>query len=135
MIKVCKSRNSSKLLLRKAYDMTPMAVFGALKKLVNFDKLVGNELHHGYFEYQIIFKCNEEAVHARREILKSILKFGPKAVVVWDNSDCEPNAASYRIQKHFSRSIESVFNPDKFKGCRTIFVQRNGGGGFAEENL
>lgn len=91
MIKVCVSRNSSKLLLRKTFKMTPYMVFETLTKLTSFDKLIGHELSWGNFEYQIIFKCNEEAVHARREILKSIIKFGHKAVVVWDNSSANSN--------------------------------------------
>ncbi|XP_065360288.1 uncharacterized protein tut [Calliphora vicina] len=85
-IKVCESRNSSILLLRNTHKMTPLMVFETLKKLINFYKLVGHEIYHGYFVYQIVFKCNEEAVHARRELLKSILNFGPKAVIVWDTS-------------------------------------------------
>lgn len=66
--------------------MSPLIVFETLKSIINFNKLIGRELYPGYFEYQIQFKCNEEAVHARREILKSILKFGPKATVVWDST-------------------------------------------------
>ncbi|KNC29204.1 hypothetical protein FF38_01419, partial [Lucilia cuprina] len=76
-IKVCESRNTSKLLLCKT-DMSPLMVFETLKKIINFNKLVGHEIYPGCFEYQIVFKCNEEAVHARRELLKSILKFGHK---------------------------------------------------------
>lgn len=89
-IKVCTSRNSSKLLLRKTFNMTPMKVYEILSKLITFTNLIGHELSPGYFEYQIIFKCNEEAVHARREILKSISKFGGKAIIMWDAS-CRGN--------------------------------------------
>ncbi|XP_023301173.2 uncharacterized protein LOC111683336 [Lucilia cuprina] len=92
-IKVCESRNTSKLLLCKT-DMSPLMVFETLKKIINFNKLVGHEIYPGCFEYQIVFKCNEEAVHARRELLKSILKFGHKTVIVWDNSNRSNDAAT-----------------------------------------
>uniref|UniRef100_W8C2E2 RRM domain-containing protein n=1 Tax=Ceratitis capitata TaxID=7213 RepID=W8C2E2_CERCA len=115
MIRVRQSRNSSKLLLKKTYRMSPQSVYELLCKLINFDKLVGRELYPGYFEYQIIFKCNEEAVHARRELLRTISKFGRNAVVLWDTSnegtdvlsdECNANAAN--------RCGASDFNQESF---------------------
>ncbi|XP_050335793.1 uncharacterized protein LOC126762791 [Bactrocera neohumeralis] len=89
MIRVRQSRNSSKLLLKKTYCISPQNVYEMLRNLIAFDKLVGREIFPGYFEYQIIFKCNEEAVHARRDLLRTISKFGKNAIVVWDTSSEE----------------------------------------------
>ncbi|KAM7359175.1 tumorous testis [Cochliomyia hominivorax] len=121
-IKVCESRNSSKLLLRKTFKMSPLMVFETLKSIIKFNKLVGREIFPGYFEYQIVFKCNEEAVHARREILKSILKFGPKAAVVWDTSSFTKDNQSERI---FQRT-PSPFNP-QYQVNRMLRVDDGGG--------
>ena len=89
MIRVRESRNSSKLLLKKAFRMSPQSVYDTLRNLITFRKLVGREIFPGYFEYQIVFKCNEDAVHARRDLLRTISKFGRNAMVVWDNTNLE----------------------------------------------
>ncbi|XP_067647667.1 uncharacterized protein tut [Eurosta solidaginis] len=105
MIRVRQSRNSSKLLLKKTYRMSPQSVYETLRQLITFDKLIGRELFPGYFEYQIIFKCNEEAVHARRELLRTISKFGRNAIVVWDTSNEEAQPQSAAQYTHHQDSV------------------------------
>ncbi|XP_061398893.1 dead end protein 1 [Musca vetustissima] len=87
MIRVRQSRNSSVLLLRKTYNMTPKAVSEVLNRLITFHRLIEREISPGNYEYLIVFKCNEEAVHARRELLRTITQFGRSAVVVWENDN------------------------------------------------
>lgn len=91
--------------------MKPKDVFEALTSLITFHQLVGHEIYPGYFEYQIIFKCNEEAVHARRDLLRTITKFGRNAVVVWDSPTNNENNYRYNssqrnemLQQNFSRN-------------------------------
>ena len=86
-----------------------------LHNLITFDKLVGREVFPGYFEYQIIFKCNEEAVHARRDLLRTISKFGKNAIVVWDTSSEETD-----FTKDFVRYESSINAEKKYS---TIFNQ------------
>lgn len=113
MIRVRQSRNSSKLLLKKTYCISPQNVFEMLRNLITFDKLIGREIFPGYFEYQIIFKCNEEAVHARRDLLRTISKFGKNAIVVWDTSseetdftkDCVRYESSVNAEKEYTTFV------------------------------
>ncbi|XP_073839403.1 tumorous testis [Musca autumnalis] len=100
MIRVRQSRNSSVLLLRKTHQMTPKAVFETLTGLITFNGLLVREIHAGNCEYLIFFKCNEEAVHARRELLRSITQFGRSAVVLWENSN-----NYYNRQRHDGPTI------------------------------
>ncbi|KAI9581530.1 hypothetical protein GQX74_012855 [Glossina fuscipes] len=83
-IRVRQSSNRCKLLLKGICCMPPEIVFDMLKQSIKFDKLVGREIYPGYFEYQILFSCNVEAVYARRDLLRSIRKFGRNATVLWD---------------------------------------------------
>uniref|UniRef100_A0A1A9UKR8 RRM domain-containing protein n=1 Tax=Glossina austeni TaxID=7395 RepID=A0A1A9UKR8_GLOAU len=83
MIRVKQSRNSCKLLLKGICDMSPEIVFNMLEQSIRFEKLVGREICRGYFEYQIIFSCNSEAVFARRDLLRNITKFGRNVAVLW----------------------------------------------------
>ncbi|KAL9907085.1 LOW QUALITY PROTEIN: tumorous testis [Glossina fuscipes fuscipes] len=82
-IRVRQSSNRCKLLLKGICCMPPEIVFDMLKQSINFE-LVGREIYPGYFEYQILFSCNVEAVYARRDLLRSIRKFGRNATVLWD---------------------------------------------------
>ena len=107
MIRVRESRNSSKLLLQKTFRMSPQNVYDILCKLITFQKLIGREICAGYFEYQIIFKCNGEAMHARRELLRSISRFGRNAKVVWDTST---NSIANESGQNFSQVILPLAN-------------------------
>ncbi|XP_054732475.1 uncharacterized protein LOC129240595 [Anastrepha obliqua] len=121
MIRVRQSRNSSKLLLKKTYRMSPESVYEKLRNLITFDKLIGREIFPGCFEYQIIFKCNEEAVHARRELLRTISKFGRNAIVVWDTSNEETGLATPSALRHESinSSNDSATTPLAGDACST----------------
>ncbi|XP_019890615.2 uncharacterized protein LOC101893332 [Musca domestica] len=103
MIRVRQSRNSSVLLLRRVHHMTANDVFDALARVINFHLLISHEISAGNYEYFIIFKCNEEAVHARRELLRTITQFGRSAVIVWDNGK----------SKHRNGSLTYIYNRQK----------------------
>lgn len=91
MIRVIQSRNIRKLLLKRVCRMPPEIVFNMLKQSIKFEKLMGREIYRGYFEYQITFSCNTEAVLARRELLRNIRKFGRNVAVLWDfNGEIAP---------------------------------------------
>ncbi|XP_075161312.1 tumorous testis [Haematobia irritans] len=93
MIRVCQSRNNSVLIMRGVHIPTNL-VCEYLQSLINFYYLDKREVYPGHFEYRIIFKCNEQAVHGRRELLRAISNFGSKATVMWEN-----NFTPYLIQR------------------------------------
>ncbi|XP_036341133.1 uncharacterized protein LOC118750528 [Rhagoletis pomonella] len=111
MIRVRQSRNSSKLLLKKTYRLSPESVYETLRQLITFDKLIGQEVFPGYFEYQIIFKSNEEAVHARRELLRTISKFGRNAIVVWDTTNEVVDGATPRGLEQDCETVRNESDP------------------------
>lgn len=91
--------------------MSPESVYESLRKLITFDKLIGREIFPGYFEYQIIFKCNEEAVHARRELLRTISKFGRNAIVVWDTTNDVVDGATPKALDQDGETARNESNP------------------------
>ena len=82
--------------------MSPQNVYDTLRTLITFRKLIGREIFAGYFEYQINFKWNEEAMHARKELLRTISRFGRNAKVVWDTST---NSNAKNSEQDFSQVI------------------------------
>uniref|UniRef100_A0A1A9WLL7 RRM domain-containing protein n=1 Tax=Glossina brevipalpis TaxID=37001 RepID=A0A1A9WLL7_9MUSC len=88
MIRVRQSRNTCQLLLKGIYHrVTPDEVFNTLKQTVQFVKVVCREICRECFEYQVTFSSNEEAIFARRKLLRTATKFGRNAVVVWDDTN------------------------------------------------
>ncbi|XP_013111287.2 uncharacterized protein LOC106089839 [Stomoxys calcitrans] len=123
MIKVCQSRNRSVLLLKRANYMKPKAVIENLQSLVGFQGLMGIEVRPGYYEYKIIFKSNEEAVHARREILRVISRFGRNAALVWHNDHLfdKYKPRNYAMPDNLKQALKATY-PEECREC-PIYLQ------------